>query len=84
MPKPAKVDPHWQATINGYRIGVMRVIASINNGVVEEVDLEKLNNFAQFALALMEISGQEKWTRAKMNAEMMNYLKQKENKNAMD
>lgn len=77
MPKPPKHDPHWEATINGYRIGVMRVINSINKGEVEEEELEKLNNFAQFALALMEISGSEKWERAKMNAEMMNYLKEK-------
>jgi hypothetical protein len=77
MPKPQKYDPHWQAVIDGYRIGVMGVISSINKGEVDELELEKLNNFAQFALALMEISGAEKWERAKMNAEMMYYLKEK-------
>jgi len=77
MPKPPKVDPHWQAVIDSYRVGVMRVINSINKGEVEETELEKLNNFAQFALALMQISGRDKWERAKMNAEMMNYLKGK-------
>jgi hypothetical protein len=77
MLKKPRHDTHWEATINGYRIGVMRVINSINKGEVEEEELEKLNNFAQFALALMEISGSEKWERAKMNAEMMNYLKEK-------
>ena len=76
MPKQ-KYDPHWQAVIDGYRIGVMGVINSINKGEVEETELEKLHNFAQFALALMEIAGQEKWARAKMNAEMMHYLKEK-------
>jgi len=74
MPKPKKYDPNWEAVINGYRIGVMRVISSINKGEVEEIELEKLNNFAQFALALMEIAGPEQWTRAKLNAELMNYL----------
>jgi len=44
---------------------------------VEEEELEKLHNFAQFALALMEISGRDKWERAKMNAGMMHYLKEK-------
>ena len=72
-----KYDPHWQAVIDGYRIGVMGVIRSINKGEVDELELEKLNNFAQFALALMEISGPEKWARAKMNAEMLMYLKGK-------
>ena len=77
MPKPPKVDPHWQAIIDGYRVGVMNVINSINKGEVEETELEKLNNFAQFALALMQISGPEKWARAKLNAEMMMYMKEK-------
>lgn len=76
MPKPNKYDPQWDAVCNGYRIGVMNVINSINKGEVEETELEKLNNFAQFALALMEISGPEKWARAKMNAEMMSYFKE--------
>jgi hypothetical protein len=78
MPKPQKHDPHWQAVIDGYRTGVMRVINNINKGEVEETELEKLNNFAQFALALMEISGREKWERAKLNAEMLMYLRGKE------
>lgn len=78
MPKPQKHDPHWQAVIDGYRTGVMRVINNINKGEVEEIELEKLNNFAQFALALMEISGREKWERAKLNAEMFMYLRGKE------
>jgi len=56
----------------------MRVINSINKGEVEETELEKLNNFAQFALALMQISGPEKWERAKLNAEMMMYMKEKQ------
>lgn len=78
MPKPQKPDPEWDAVINGYRIGVMRVINSINKGEVEEIELEKLHNFAQFALALMQISGREKWERAKLNAEMMMYFKEKD------
>ena len=77
MPKQLKIDPQWQAIVDGYRSGVMRVMESINKGEVDELELEKLNNFAQFALALMQISGPEKWARAKMNAELMNYLKEK-------
>jgi hypothetical protein len=77
MPKLQKHDIHWQAVIDGYRLGVMGVINSINKGEVEEIELEKLHNFAQFALALMQISGRDKWERAKLNAEMMMYLKEK-------
>lgn len=79
MPKPKKIDDDWEAVLNGYRIGVTRVIENIAKGEVDELEFEKLQNFAQFALALMRIAGPEKWARAKMNAEMMNYLKEKNN-----
>jgi hypothetical protein len=38
MPKPPKPDHEWDAVINGYRVGVMRVINSINKGEVEEIE----------------------------------------------
>ena len=78
MPKPKRDDFDWEAVINGNRIGVMQVIESIKSGTVDEEELEKLQNFAQFALALMQLCGPKKWMQAKMNAEMMNYLKEKE------
>lgn len=76
MPKPKKIDYDWQAIIDGNRIGVAQVIESIKRGEVDELELEKLQNFVQFALALMQLSGPTKWAQAKMNAEMMNYLKE--------
>lgn len=75
MLKKPRHDTHWQAVIDGYRTGVMRVINSINKGEVDELELEKLHNFAQFSLALMQISGPDKWERAKLNAELMMYMK---------
>jgi hypothetical protein len=72
---PKKIDFDWEAVINGNRIGVHQVIESIRKGEVDEQELEKLQNFVQFALALMQLSGPEKWARAKMNAEMMNYMR---------
>jgi hypothetical protein len=75
MLKKPRPDLHWQAVIDGYRTGVMRVINSINKGEVDELELEKLHNFAQFSLALMQISGPDKWERAKLNAELMMYMK---------
>ena len=75
MPKQKKIDFDWEAVINGNRIGVHQVIESIRKGEVDEVELEKLQNFVQFSLALMQLSGPTKWAQAKMNAEMMNYLK---------
>ena len=74
MPKK-QIDYDWQAVIDGNRIGITNVIAGIRKGEVDELELEKLNNFVQFALALMQLSGPTKWAQAKMNAEMMHYLK---------
>jgi len=35
----------------------------------------QMTNEDKFSLALMQLSGPDKWARAKMNAEMMNYIK---------
>jgi hypothetical protein len=75
MPKQKKIDFDWEAVINGNRIGIAQVFASIKNGEVDEQELEKLQNFVQFALALMQLSGPQKWAQAKLNAELMSYLK---------
>ena len=74
-PRNRKEDYDWQAIIDGNRIGITNVIRGIRNGEVDELELEKLNNFVQFSLALMQLSGPDKWARAKMNAEMMNNIK---------
>jgi hypothetical protein len=76
MPKN-KINYDWQAVIDGNRTGIINVINGIRRGEVDELELEKLNNFVQFSLALMQLSGPQKWAQAKMNAEMMNYLKEK-------
>ena len=75
MPKKKNIDYNWEAIINGNHIGITKVFESIRNGEVDELELEKLHNFVQFSLALMQLSGPTKWAQAKMNAEMMNYLK---------
>jgi hypothetical protein len=72
-----KIDYDWQAVIDGNRKGISAVLNGIRNGEVDEIELEKLQNFVQFSLALMQLSGPQKWAQAKMNAEMMNYLKEK-------
>ena len=77
MPKPKKTDEDWEAVMNGNRIGVNQVFRSIRKGTVDEDELDKLYNFAQFALALMEVCGPDKWALAKMKAEFMYYLKDK-------
>jgi hypothetical protein len=48
---------------------------SIRKGEVDETELEKLHNFVQFSLALMQLSGPQKWAQAKLNAELMSLMK---------
>jgi len=79
MPKKKKIDFDWEAIINGNRIGIAQVFKSIRRGEVDELELEKLQNFVQFSLALMQLSGPQKWAQAKMNAEMMSYFKEENN-----
>jgi hypothetical protein len=74
-PRNRKVDYDWQAVIDGNRTGITNVIDSIRKGEVDELELEKLNNFVQFSLALMQLSGPTKWAQAKLNAELMHYIK---------
>jgi hypothetical protein len=74
MPKK-KIDYDWQAVVDGNRIGVANVIENIRKGRVDEMELEKLHNFVQFSLALMQLSGPQKWAQAKLNAELMSLMK---------
>ena len=74
-PRKRKDDYDWQAVIDGNRIGITNVINGIRKGEVDELELEKLNNFVQFSLALMQLSGPTKWSQAKLNAELMHYIK---------
>ena len=71
------IDPTWQATVTHTRAEAMRTINDIRNGNVNEEDIDKLQNFLQFALALMLMEGDKKWARAKVNAELMSYMKEK-------
>jgi len=68
-------DPIWRTKVTHTRREVMRTIKNIRAGDVNEEDLDKLSNFAQFALALMLIHGEKSWARAKVNAEIMSLMK---------
>jgi hypothetical protein len=69
--KQNKDDLLWRSRVDHTRSEAMRVLASIKNGTVDENDLDMLNNFVQFSLALMQMEGPKKWALAKMNAEIM-------------
>ena len=68
----------WQNTVDHTRREAMRTIEDIRQGVVNEEDIDKLSNFVQFPLALMLMEGDKKWARAKMNAELMNLMRDKQ------
>lgn len=74
-----KVDPYWRAKVDATRTGVMKVFHKIRGGEpVEEDELDKLQNFCLFALALMQAEGPKKWELAKLNAELMSLMKEKQ------
>ena len=66
-------DPLWRTKVAHTRKEAMRTIRNIRSGDVNEEDLDKLQNFVQFSLALMLMEGDKKWARAKVNAEIMSY-----------
>lgn len=67
------LDPLWRTKVAHTRKEAMRTIRNIRAGDVNEEDLDKLQNFVQFSLALMLMEGDKKWARAKVNAEIMSY-----------
>jgi hypothetical protein len=74
----AEPTREWQATVDHTRREAVRTINDIRQGNVNEEDIDKLQNFVMFALALMLMEGDKKWARAKMNAELMSYMKDKQ------
>jgi len=69
-------DPVWRAKVDALRVGVMRTIKDIRGGYVNEDDMDKLNNFCLFSLALMQAEGPKKWELAKINAEILSFIKE--------
>lgn len=69
-------NPVWRSQVTHARKEAMRTIRNIRAGDVNEADLDMLQNFVQFALALMLMEGEKKWGIAKVNAELMNYMKE--------
>ena len=65
----------WNKYHSAARVAEVLDIQVRNVHARRKVIEEKLNNFVQFSLALMQLSGPTKWAQAKMNAEMMNYIK---------
>ena len=69
-------DPIWQAKVDHTRREAMRVIRDVRQGYVDELDMDMLQNFVLFALALMQAEGPKKWELAKLNAELMSLMRE--------
>lgn len=72
----AEPTREWQTTVDHTRREAMRTIGDIRRGVVNEEDVDKLQNFVLFALALMEMEGDKKWARAKIHAQLMSLFRE--------
>ena len=73
---PALVTRNTEHTnyMQTYRQNVMRVLRDIRQGNVNEEDLDKLQNFCQMSLALMNVVPMTDIQAAWRNAEMMAYM----------
>jgi hypothetical protein len=58
-----------------YRQNSMRTIRDVRRGMVNELDVDKLQNFLQVSLALMELVSVSTFEQARMNAELLSFFK---------
>lgn len=58
-----------------YRQNAMRTLREVRKGMVNEVDIDKLQNFVQVSLALMEIVSVDTFRQAQRNAELLGFFK---------
>jgi len=68
-----KPDPEWRARVDHVRREAMQTIRDIRTGAVDMDQIDKLQNFLLFSLALMQMEGPKKWELAKINAEIMSF-----------
>jgi hypothetical protein len=68
-----KPDQEWRIYVDDVRRQAMQTIADIRSGAVDAEQIDKLQNFVLFSLALMQMEGPRKWQLAKINAEIMSF-----------
>ena len=71
--KPNSNNIKWQATVAACRTGIAQTLRDIEGGELDMADFEKLNNWCQFALTLMETAGPVAWEQARHKAEWAAY-----------
>jgi hypothetical protein len=58
-----------------YRQNAMRTLREVRQGLVNELDVDRLQNFVLSALALMQIVSVDTFRQAQRNAELLGFLK---------
>ncbi len=71
--KRHKPDHKWRLIVDHVRREAMQTIRDIRSGAVDTDQIDKLQNFLLFSLALMQMEGPKKWELAKINAEIMSF-----------
>jgi hypothetical protein len=71
--KKYKPDLEWRVKVDHVRREAMQTIRDIRSGEVDAEQMDKLQNFLLFSLALMQMEGPKKWELAKLNAEIMSF-----------
>lgn len=60
--------------IDIFRSNSMRTVKDIRGGIVNEIDIDKLQNFLQVSFALMQIVSVETFRQAQRNAEIAGFI----------
>lgn len=67
-----------------YRANAMRTVRDIRHGIVNEEDIDKLQNFIQTALALMQKVPVEVFRQSQRNAEIIGFISGKDTSVVLD
>ena len=75
--KPFKLnlpDPQKEAVVAAYRTGAMNAMRNLRAGSIEELELDKLQNFVVTACAMMELVSLSTFREAQRIAEMRSLI----------
>ncbi len=67
---------HWDDVMKANRAGVVRVLDAVRAGTVDELDLERLNNFCMIALMMQKKLGEVKYREAARTAEIASLFRE--------
>jgi hypothetical protein len=66
---------HRQQLLEIYRTNSMRTLSDVRQGLVNELDVDRLQNFVLASLALMQLVSVQTFRQAQRNAELLGFFK---------